>query len=127
MEHGQIRLVEGIPPVQTVPLEDVRLAGSDLSVSLDVDDGSRVRLVFGPHQALRVTTEDCFDRIPRRLIPTGGLYEVLDSDWVSELATTLERLDPNADFMDHARHFVLPAGDNVIEVVAWSVEAVADV
>ena len=31
----------------------------------------------------------------------------------------LEELHPTASFLDDARHFIVPAGDDVVEVLAW--------
>jgi hypothetical protein len=71
------------------------------------------RLVFAPHQAHRVTTEECrwpigIENLPER----GGFFEVLDSDWVRALGKGQVR------FLDAARHFVVCCYDDIVEVVA---------
>jgi hypothetical protein len=43
--------------------------------------------------------------------------EAEGSDWVEQLRADVR--DSYATFMDHAHHFFIPAGDLIIEVVAW--------
>ena len=50
------------------------------------------------------------------------MYWTDSSPWLDELRDGLAEVDHHADFLDKAVHFLVPAGDNVLEVVAWRVE-----
>ena len=85
-------------------------------------DGRDLTLRFAPLQAARVTTIDCFrapDDLPHRLVRVHGARF---SSWIDELTAALADVDASATFMDRAVHVIVPAGDNVLEVVAWTVE-----
>jgi len=96
---------------------------SDRVVRAVVTDVERqdVTLLFQPYQAVRLTTVDCFlapGDLPRRL---AQMYWSRSSPWLDELTAALAEVDHTADFMDSAVHFLVPAGDDVLEVVAWQV------
>ncbi|MBK6904531.1 MAG: hypothetical protein IPH04_17445 [Saprospirales bacterium] len=110
-----------IPRLHTVPFPELRIGKGEITLSVDDVDEKRFQLVFKPFQAIRVTTVDCF------LFPTksgfirGGVFIVENSPWVLELREALRQIDRTATFMDKAFHYLIPAGDDVIEVVAWGV------
>jgi len=113
--------VPQIPKLHGTPLAAVHVENSRVVVELDDENERRFRLVFSPYQALRVTTADCFS-VPRgqRLEP-WWVVQVLESSFLSELRATLKRVDTTATFMSQAKHFLIPAQDEYIEVVAWNV------
>ncbi len=86
----------------------------------NVDEG-RVRLVFQPYQAVKVTTADCFVAPGDAQLVPNTVLEVLESNWVRSLRSRQERIDETAAFMDRARHFIVPLQDEFAEVVAWDV------
>ena len=49
--------------------------------------------------------------------------EVKNSSWIYELTKTLKMHDHDAQFMDQARHFLLPLQDDFLEIIAWTVRA----
>lgn len=113
--------VESIPKLNATPL--AKLVVESPRVMLEVDDASeaRVRLVFEPYQAVRLTTADCF------ILPNGlsivpqTVTELSGSSWLDELRLNLGRVDATAKFMNEARHFIVPLQDDFLEVVAWGV------
>ncbi|MGH2351656.1 MAG: hypothetical protein ACRDI2_10055 [Chloroflexota bacterium] len=114
--------VPDVPKLHTTPLAAVRVERSRVRVDLDDEEEQRLRLTFGPFQAVRVTTADCF-LAPRGLRSVRQrVVEVVDSPWVEELRAAQRQIDHTATFMDRARHFLIPAPDGVIEVVAWGVQ-----
>lgn len=110
--------------IHPTPLEKLTYEGSDIVIEFDDVSEDRIRLIFSPWQAIRVTTIDCFDvhvllfdgRLHRRLL------EWRDSEWLMALREELQRHDREATFLDHASHFVLPFQDNIVEVIAVGYE-----
>ncbi len=113
--------LEGPPPVHETPSPVLSKEGPRVTVELDDARLRRVRLIFTPYQALRVTAADIFqlpdgvEMVPRQVAV------VTDSPWLAELAAVLKWQDPNATFMERSQHFFIQAGDDYIEVAAWSV------
>lgn len=114
--------VEGVPKLEGTPLPEVKVESSCVSVELDDESEKRIRLVFKPYQALRMTTADCY-------IPPGSLsiipkvvVEVVGSNWIDELRANLGKIDEGADFMDKAHHYLVPLQDDFLEVVAWGID-----
>jgi hypothetical protein len=117
----QLRRIEGVPMPHEVPLAIVRVEGARVSVELEDDQGRHFRLEFEPYQAARVTTADCFT-LPEEIdVFPQEVVEVTGSSWIDELKAVLARTDETATFMEKARHFLIPAGDEYIEVVAWEI------
>jgi hypothetical protein len=110
--------VPGVPALH--PLPDATISGTEhrLAVDLDTTAGARLRLEFAPIQAVRITTQDLFTGGYER----GAVVEVADSLWLATLTADLAANDRFATFMDNARHFLVPAGDAVIEVAAWQLQ-----
>jgi hypothetical protein len=111
--------IEGIPRLHTVPLTTVRHEQGTVRVEYGDHENYTVCLVFEPMQAYRVTTADCFV-IPQGFLPYT-VVEVLDSPWIAELKAALRIRHRYATFMEKARHFLIPGGDDFVEIVAWSV------
>ncbi|MET0143462.1 MAG: hypothetical protein ABW328_01550 [Ilumatobacteraceae bacterium] len=110
-----------LPPLPRVMYPTVTI--SDRIVRADVTDvdGGDVTLQFRPYQAVRLTTLDCFlapGDLPRHL---EHIYWSRTSPWLDELTKALSEVDRTADFMQRAIHFLLPAGDDVLEVVGWAI------
>lgn len=115
--------VMGLPKLHTTPLADVHIEGSKaprVVVELDDVNEKRFRLVFETYQAVRVTTADCF--WPVVPITSQAVVEVINSPWIAELTAVLKKSDHAATFMQKAKHFLIPAQDDFIEIVAWGVK-----
>lgn len=104
----------------TYPVVEIK----DRLIRLELEDEKLLglELRFQPYQALKLTTSDCF-------LPPDGARMRADSvlysrktAWLGELKSALHVRDYTATFMDHAIHFLIPAGDDVIEIAAWRVE-----
>ncbi len=95
-------------------LVELRFAGGALVADLvEEDTEQNWRLVFAPHQAHRVTTEECRWPIGIAALPErGGFFEVLDSDWIRALGKG------RVHFLEAARHFIVCCYDDIIEGVA---------
>lgn len=121
-------VVGGCPRLNSSPLARVEIACAKVVVEADDMDEQRWRFVFSPFQAVRVVTADCFEMPGGLPIDPQTVVELVDSPWVAELRSSLARNDHGANFMDRAHHFLIPAQDDFIEVVAWSVacERVSD-
>ena len=115
--------------IHTVPFAKTIIDDKDNTVIVEFDDidERRRRFCFGPYQAVRIVTADCsdYDFIPYD-IPIGEyksyIREVCDSKWIRELKKELKARDPDATFLDDARHFIFDMGESVLEVVATEVE-----
>lgn len=115
-------LVPDTPQIHTVPLPELTVAKAQVKLSLDDANEQRRHFIFSPYQAIRVTTQDCFIVPPDSGLHKGGVFLVEDSPWLVELQTALSQIDHMATFLDQAHHFVIPSGDDIIEVIAWSME-----
>ena len=115
--------------IHTVPFAKTIIDDKDNTVIVEFDDidERRRRFCFSPYQAVRIVTADCadYDFIPDD-IPIGEykryICEVCDSKWIRELKNELKECDPDATFLDNARHFIFNMGESVLEVVATEVE-----
>jgi hypothetical protein len=113
--------VQNIPRLHTTPLASVRVKDSQVRADVDEERERRFSLVFSPYQAMRMITADCFTLPHGLAIIPNTVMEVLDSWWIAELTTGLNRVDETATFMNNARHFILPLQDDFLEVVAWNI------
>lgn len=114
-------LVVGLPRLHVTPLPLVTCDSPRVIVEADNDQEQRIRLVFEPYQAVRMITADCFEVPDGVSITPQSIVEIKDSTWIDALRNTLKITDCEADFMDKARHFLLPLQDDFLEVVAWDV------
>jgi hypothetical protein len=115
-------LIPNSPLIHLVPLMELAIAKSQVKLSLDDADEQRRHIIFRPYQAIRVTTEDCFLVPPDSGFYKGGVFMVEDSPWLVELGQALSRIDRRAKFLDKSYHYVIPSGDDIVEVVAWKIE-----
>jgi len=113
--------VNGIPKLNSTPLAALTIESPCVAVEVDDKEENRVRILFLPYQAIKITTTDCY--IPPRnlsVIPRV-VVEVVNSPWLDELRANLFRIDEAAKFMDKARHFLLPLQDDFLEIAAWEI------
>ena len=118
--------VPGVPEPDRVASPDVQVSDGSVRVALLDGHGRPLTLRFRPYQAVRLTTVDCYRRpegMPHR---PERVYWAAASPWMDDLRQRLAELDPHADFMERAVHFLVPAGDDVLEVVAWRVHVEHD-
>lgn len=111
----------GIPRLHATPLASVHVESTRVVVEVDDESEHRVKLVFEPYQSVRVTTADCFALPEDLAIIPNTVVEVTNSRLVRELRAVQRRVDETALFMEKARHFLVPAQDDFIEVVAWDI------
>jgi hypothetical protein len=114
--------IPGVPELDDVMSPTITVADRVIAAIVADVDEREITLRFRPYQALRVTTVDCFDEpdgVPHR---PSQIYWSRTSTWIDELTAALATVDFTADFMERAVHFIVPAGDDVIEVVAWRME-----
>ena len=113
------RLLPGAPRIHTVPLPELSVGEGRVTLTLDDADENRLTFVFTPYQAVRVTTLDAFSTLPESGLRPGGVFVVEASEWIDELRSVLAQKDSVATFLDNAHHYVVPAGVDIVEVVAW--------
>src|SRR6266511_523225 len=108
----------GLPKFQDVP--EVRLRYTSGALVTELDDDTAVHaLEFRPVQAVRITTWDA--SVDPGLLPRDGIFENTSSAWIRDLRRSLSTNDPDADFLERARHFVIACYDEIVEVIAWDV------
>ncbi len=115
--------VVGLPKLHVTPVPLVMCDCPKVIVEADDDQERRIRLVFEPYQAVRVITADCFEVPDGVTIIPQTIVEIKNSTWLDTLRNTLKITDHEADFMDKARHFLLPLQDDFLEIVAWEVRS----
>ena len=103
-----------------MPAPEIAVEKSRVRLTLDGPDEHRRTFIFFPYQAIRVTTQDCFVVSPGSGLYKGGVFQVEDSPWIAGLREALSQIDRHARFLDHSHHYVVPSGDDVVEVVAWN-------
>lgn len=104
-----------------------KISVEENTVTIDFDDiyEQRHKIQFIPYQAIKITTADCFrkDVLLTDETLASGRYqryipEIENSQWTDQLKRALKEIDENASFMEHARHFVLDLGDEIVEIAA---------
>ena len=113
--------VQNVRRLHTTPLASVRVGNSQVIADVDDEQEIRLRMLFEPYQAMRMTTADCFVLPDDVALLPNTVMEVLESGWIRTLTKSLERVDATATFMDKARHFILPLQDDFLEVIAWNI------
>ena len=68
--------------------------------------------------------DDCFDDREGFPVPQfrGHIMEVKDSKWIKKLKKSLRKGSESANYVEKAKHFLIPCYDNVIEIIAWNLE-----
>jgi len=99
----------------------VRLEEGSVIVEADDEQEQRIQIIMGPYQAMRMTTADCFILPPGTNIIPKTVYEVSESEWISDLKRVLSVTDETATFLNKAHHYLFPLQDDFLEVVAWDI------
>ena len=104
-----------------------KISVEENTVTIDFDDiyERRHKIQFTPYQAIKITTADCFRKdvlLTDETLASGRyqryILEIENSQWTDQLKRALKEIDENASFMEHARHFVLDLGDEIVEIAA---------
>ena len=93
-----------------------------LIVEVDDENAKRIRLMFVPYQAVRITTVDCFMPPEEFDLPYRSVVEIIDSPWTKKLLFSSKEINETATFMEKAKHFLIPTEDDYIEVLAWDIK-----
>jgi hypothetical protein len=124
----EFKIVDKKLRIHTVPLEDIRVDGTKVTVFLDDVNVNRWKLTFCPFQAIKITTIDCcWSETPDgEEYFTDGHYvryisEKCDSKWIKQIRKKLISAY-NEDYTQSSHHYVMILGDNLVEVMAWNVE-----
>lgn len=104
----------------TYPIIEIK----DRTIRLVLEDaeGHEIELNFQPYQASKLTTYDCYLKPEGSAYVHDQIFYQKNSAWIEALKSTLKIIDRSATFLDQAVHFIIPAGDDVLEIVAWKVE-----
>ena len=113
--------------IHEVPIEKICVSEGSIKIVVDDITEKRKNIIFKPYQAVKITTVDCADLSFVDSCPdmfASGTYkryllEKTESSWIPKLKESLA--DPNDDFLNKSRHFILHLGDNLVEIVAWDV------
>jgi len=109
----------GVPRLQEAQRPRVVVTSPQVCVETDGADGARLRFDFDIYQAVRVRSIDLYMPRGPEFVPYT-VVEVEHSRWIEELRADLAQVDATADFLDRSHHWTLHAGDDVVEVVAWT-------
>ena len=113
--------IEKLPKLHCTPLATVSIDSPKVIVEVDDELEKRFRLYFEPYQAVKITTADCFLVEEGTIIIPQTIVHVDGSAWLNELRKNLSIIDETAEFLDDAKHYLVPLQDDFLEVVAWSV------
>lgn len=109
--------------INTTPLETLTIKGTAIAFSFDDSEEIRRTILFSPYQYVHVLTEDCIDYEWLNTFYSGiGIYEVKKSALILDLKYQLQENDAHANFLEKARHFIIPLQDNLIEIIAWNMQ-----
>ncbi len=116
-----IEPVQGLPGINSVTDYKLLFIETSGPCIVEINDSSykRVAVRFGAVRAIRVLAMDCF--IFYQGLARHSIQEVIDSPWIEELRSAASRMG-QPRFLDGTHHFVIPAYDDVIEVVAKRLE-----
>lgn len=123
----EARALEPHIDVHDVPFEKIVCNNKDgyqLSIEFDDINEIRYRIDFFAYTALKFVTFDCLSLTDTPIIPDHGMmFEVLDSDWISQLKDKSEYEEPTKrkykyHLMDDQHHYFMYLGDYVAEIVA---------
>jgi hypothetical protein len=122
----EIKVLEPQIVIHDVPFEKIvcdNRDGNKLFIEFDDENEIRYKIEFKNYNALRVTAEDCarWDIIPE--IPYSGMmYELPNSDWISQLKENSSYTEPSTrrygHIMDDMFHYIIGLGDYYVEIVA---------
>lgn len=123
----EITVVTKNPEINSVPYYELFINSTKQYIEFEDVAEKRWRVEFKIVQAWKITTFDCFDL---ELLDTNEsldengknhhyLLEVNDSQWIKELKKELNARDNNAKYLQESHHYILPLGEEIIEIVAW--------
>lgn len=119
------KIIEKSIIINNVPLGKISVEQNAVTIDFDDIYERRHKIQFIPYQAIKITTADCFrkDVLLTDETLASGRYqryipEIENSQWIDQLKRALKEIDENASFMEHAGHFVLDLGDEIVEIAA---------
>jgi hypothetical protein len=122
----------GFGPMADIPAPDpvlsprITVAERAIEVVVTDRDDRRITMRFQPYQAMRMTTGDCYRPTDGRPGHPERIEWARSSALLDELTAALAEVDSRATFMEDAVHVIIPAGDDVLEVVATRIEITPD-
>ncbi|WP_292467674.1 hypothetical protein [Methanolobus sp.] len=121
-----VRVFEPHITVHDVPFEKIvcdNKNGNKLYIEFDDKNEIRYKIDFENYNGLRVTAEDCarWNIIPE--VPYYGMmYEIVNSDWISQLKDNSKYTDPETrryrHIMDNMHHYIIGLGDYYVEIIS---------
>ena len=119
------KIIEKSIIIHNVPSEKISVEENTVTIDFDDIYERRHKIQFTPYQAIKITTADCFRKdvlLTDETLASGRyqryILEIENSQWTDQLKRALKEIDENASFMEHARHFVLDLGDEIVEIAA---------
>ena len=122
----EVKVLEQDITVHDVPFERIvcdNRNGNKLFLEFDDENEIRYKIEFSNYNALKVTAEDCaqWDIIPETS-NSGLMYELVNSDWLSQLKENSNYTEPSTrrygHIMDDTHHYIMGLGDYYIEIIA---------
>lgn len=116
--------VKEMPIFHSIPMATVKIKPPRVYIELDDENEDRYLLEFSPYQSIKVTTDDCYCFSGELNVPDGDesiqgkVVEIHNSIWIEELKGQLKKTDVDANFLDDAKHFLIPIDDAVLEIVS---------
>ena len=123
----ELRIVTKNPEIDTVPYYELFINYKNQYIEFDDINEKRWKIEFKTVQAWKVTAFDCInlelldtnETVDEKGINHHYILEVVNSHWIKELEKELYSRDKNATFFEKSHHYILPLGDEIIEVIAW--------
>lgn len=117
----EIKVLEPNVIVNDAPLEKIVCDNTHFNeLFIEFDDINEIRyeIEFVTYIAIKVVSWDCFEGSILSSSDDGMIYEILDSDWLSQLKTIYYKRHKHEHLMDDAHHYLMILGDFVVEIIA---------
>ena len=108
--------------IHTTPLEKILIDAYSVEILLDDIRENRYRIFAKPYQAIKIITIDCAssENYHNDYCFRDGKYHrhillMINSNLINELKINATE----HDFLEKAKHFILPLQENIVEIIAY--------
>jgi hypothetical protein len=111
--------------VNTTPLEKISIDTNSIEILLDDIAENRYKISAKPYQAIRIMTIDCVSSVDYHndyCFRDGRYHRHILLMENSDFLNVLKEKASEPNFLEKAKHFVLPLQENIIEIIAYDVK-----
>ena len=108
--------------IHSTPLEKISIDSNSIEILLDDVAENRYKISAKPYQAIKIVTIDCASSVDYHndyCFRDGRYHRHILLIENSDFLNTLREKTSENNFLEKAKHFVLPLQDNIIELIAY--------